>query len=106
MIKIRVPGHRVLIKPDPIEEVSAGGIVLAKPGNQAKLEVMATETGTVVDLGPTCWLNYDRNQPEWTPWCKPGDRVIFAKYAGLRRKGVDGKEYLVINDKGACAVLT
>lgn len=105
-IDIRVPGHRILVKPDPIEEVSAGGIVIAKPGNQAKLEKMATEIGTVVKVGPMCWKNFDSDQPDWKPWCKPGDRVIFAKYVGkLIKHPETEEEFFLMNDEDIQCVL-
>lgn len=105
-INIRVPGHRVLIKPEAVEEVSAGGIVLAKPGQQAKLELMATERGTVIAVGPTCWHNYDKDSPDWKPWCKPGDRVVFAKYAGKLIKNPDTEEeFFIMNDEDIQVVL-
>jgi co-chaperonin GroES (HSP10) len=33
-----------------------------------------------------------------------GDRIIIAKYSGVRVKGVDGKDYLLTNDKDITAV--
>ena len=106
MLKIRVPGHRVLIKPEAIEEVSAGGIVLAKPGAQAKLELMATDRGVVIQVGPTCWENYDKDSPNWSAWCKPGDRVVFARYAGKLVTNPETKEeFFLINDEDIQVVL-
>lgn len=106
MIKIRVPGHRVLVKPEPVEKVSAGGIVIARPGQGDKLELMGTDRGTVVDLGPTCWKNYDADLPEWAPWCKIGDRVVFARYAGKLVKNPETEEeFFLINDEDIQVVL-
>ena len=106
MIKIRVPGHRVLVKPDPIEEVSKGGIVIARPGNQDKLEAQATDRGTVVQVGPMCWKNYDFDKPDWEPWCKPGDRVIFARYAGKSVVNPETKEeFFLMNDEDIQVIL-
>jgi co-chaperonin GroES (HSP10) len=41
MLKIKVPGHRILIKPEAVEKVSAGGIVIARPGHGDRLELMS-----------------------------------------------------------------
>jgi co-chaperonin GroES (HSP10) len=36
---------------------------------------------------------------------KAGDTVLFAKYAGTTRRGKDGVEYRIVNDKDIWAVL-
>lgn len=36
---------------------------------------------------------------------KPGDRVLFAKYAGANVRGKDGVEYRLVNDKDIAALL-
>lgn len=106
MLKIKVPGHRILVKPEAIEEVSKGGIVLAKPGQQAKLELMATDRGVVVEVGPMCWRNFDYEQADWTPWCKPGDRVVFARYSGKQIKHPETEEeFFLLNDEDIQVVL-
>lgn len=106
MLKIKVPGHRVLVKPESVEKVSAGGIVIARPGHGEKLEQMATDRGTVVQVGPMCWRNYDYDQPDWKPWAKEGDRVIFARYAGKVVKNPDTEEeFFLMNDEDIQVVL-
>jgi len=89
-------GNRVIIKPDPIEEVSEGGIVFAQTTNFMREEKAATSTGTVIDFGPAAWLDPAMGGE---PWVEKGDKIVFARYAG---KYVidpeDGKEYVVIND--------
>lgn len=86
-------GPRVIIFPDPVEEISKGGIVLARDERQAKAE---TSTGTIKEIGPLAWLDPALGGE---PWCEVGDRVVYAKYSG---KFVidpdDEKEYVVIND--------
>ncbi len=88
-----VLGNRVLIKPDPIEQVSKGGIILNLNERQAKSE---TSSGTVIDYGPSAWLDPALGG---TPWVEKGDRVIFAKYSGKYFTDPDDdEEYIVIND--------
>lgn len=93
---IEVLGHRVLIKPKDLEKKSAGGIII-EYADQEKAHRMATQEGTVVQIGPSAW------QVEalgGEPWCNPGDDVIFAKYAGkLVKDPEDGAEYFVVNDE-------
>jgi chaperonin GroES len=87
-------GHRILIKPLAIEEVSEGGIVLAV-GVTADRERLAQIKGMVIEMGSTCYSD----QPD--PWCKVGDVVTFGKYSGLIYRGkdtLDEEEYRVVND--------
>lgn len=96
---IRPVGHIILVLPLEVEEVSKGGIVVVS-GSQARREEMAQTEATVVALGNTAYAD----QKE--PWCKEGDQVVFARYAGTERKGSDGKMYRLINDLDVKGVLT
>ena len=60
---------------------------------------MANTIGIVVAMGDNCFVE----QP--SPWCKVGDKVAFAKYAGLLYTGKDGKNYRMINDGDITATL-
>lgn len=84
-------GHRILVLPDPIETKTASGIVLAIE-TQGR-EDMAQVKGTVVAVGDGAWS--DTPTPAWA---KPGDRIVFGKYAGLAYTGRDGQKYRVLND--------
>lgn len=95
-------GPRVLLLPDQIEETSPGGIVVAT-GTQLMREELAQTEGLVVALGSTAY----REPPfdnDTDPWCKVGDRVIFAKYAGLVCPGNDGKKYRLVHDRDIVAL--
>lgn len=87
---------RLIVKVDPIEEVSAGGIILAK--DKVK-EENASERGTIVRLSEDCFDEY-----EGLP--KVGDSVYFAKYAG---KWVvdpeDEQKYVILNDEDVVAII-
>jgi co-chaperonin GroES (HSP10) len=90
---IEMMGNRVLIFPDPVEEISKGGIIL---NLDERKEKAACSTGTVVDFGPSAWLDPVLGGE---PWCEKGDRVVFAKYSGkFVIDPEDEKEYVVIND--------
>lgn len=94
--------YRVLILPTPYEEVTKGGII--KPPDLADREKFATMDGTIVAVSHLAFA-YATDE-EWAgrkP--KPGDKVIYAKYAGFRRKGKDGLEYVLVGEKDICAVL-
>ena len=95
---IRPKGHRVLILPDPVEEVTQSGIILSVGENRDR-ERLAQLKGTIVELGNTAWLD----QP--SPWANEGDHVIFGKYSGLIYQGADDKEYRIINDLDVVALV-
>ena len=107
-MNFKAVGHRLIIKPDPIEEVSKGGIVLPKPGHLDKQEKQATQTGTVMAIGPTAWTSAHLGFGEWgwEPWCKVGDRVYFAKYSGKMLTDEKTKEeFFIVNDEDIEAVI-
>jgi chaperonin GroES len=84
-------GHRLLVLPDPVEEKTASGIVLAR--ETTGRDEMAQVRGTLVAVGTGCWK--DTTEPNWA---EPGDRIVFGKYAGLMWVGNDGKKYRILND--------
>lgn len=91
-------GWRIVIKPEEVEKVSKGGIILFAPSQEVK-EALAQIYGQVVAIGPECFKTSS------APWCKPGDRVIFGKYAGLIFPGADGQKYRVVNDTDIVAIV-
>lgn len=95
---------KVLIDPTPIED-RIGSIII--PESTKESEKYAQTKGRVVARSPHSF-NYVE-QSEWdTVGAKkpaPGDVVLYAKYAGIRVKGKDGKEYLLVNDKDICATI-
>lgn len=101
---IKPLGHRVLIQPDDVNQKSKGGIIL--PDELTKQEKGAQVVGTVLDIGSTCWAD----SPNGEAWCKVGDRVVFAKYSGMKIwNPVEGKyreDILIVNDLDICALVT
>jgi co-chaperonin GroES (HSP10) len=91
-------GWRILIEPQEVKKVSKGGILLTTE-TSAEREQMGNTTGIVVAMGDQCFNDQD------TKWCVVGDKVIFAKYAGLLYLGKDGKQYRMINDKDITGTL-
>jgi chaperonin GroES len=85
-------GFAVLVEPMPVEEVTEGGIVKPQAANERVAH--ATQVGVVIDHGVQCWV--DRANGE--PWVKPGDRVIFVKYAGATIE-FNGREYRFLKDE-------
>jgi co-chaperonin GroES (HSP10) len=87
----RATGHRLLLKPDAVEETTAGGIVLiAKTLDKEK---NVNEWATVVEIGHDCWSDKS------TDYCDVGDRVLVGKYSGkFHISPVDGVEYRFLSD--------
>lgn len=95
---IEPSGHRVLLKPELVEEKTAGGIILAATTKDR--EQQATMRGIVVAVGVNAWKAFD----DGTPWALIGDTVVFRKYAGEKIEE-DGIEYRVVNDEDLLAVI-
>lgn len=90
---IHVKGRRVLVSPDPIEETSQGGIILAQ---DKKMERAAVMRGTVLEVGHLCWKDFT----DETPWCEVGDWVMYSPYAGqVIVDPVTKEKVLVMNDE-------
>lgn len=96
----RMAEYNVLIAPEDTEEVTVGGIIIPK-STKEKNDIM-TMRGRLVMVSPHAF-----NYAEWPndDMPKPGDAVLFAKYAGTLVDGADGREYRICKDKEIVAVL-
>ncbi len=83
---------KILVLPDYIEETSEGGIVLAS-NTVVQHDLVVTE-GYLVAVGEGTDLT----------GVVPGDRVVWAMYAGQMVEGDDEKMYRLINDTDLIAV--
>ena len=86
-------GWRLLVLPFTPREKTKGGILIAQESLD-KLRV-ATNCGYVLKMGPLAYA--DREKFSTGPWCKKGDWVIFARYAGSRLP-IEGGEVRLLND--------
>ena len=89
---------RVLVKPDPVEEVTKGGVILADV-TKDRSKYAATKA-TFIEAGPNAFK-------EWGPGARrpePGDRVRYAQYTGAEEKGADGERYVVMTDADLLAI--
>jgi len=98
-MKIQPAGHRVIVKPDPLEERSEGGIILSY-GDDKKRHAEAQVRGTIIAVGPNAWKAFD----DGTPWAAVGDRVYFAKYGGFVIED-GGEKYRLLNDEDITAII-
>src|SRR3990167_7693040 len=106
MPRLRVTGFRVLIRPDPIEKVTKGGIVIPVVGTTERRAQAAQMTGAVIDVGSTAWKAFDPG-PHWKPWAKVGDHVVYSRHAGRFIADPDnpGQELILLNDEDVLAVI-
>ena len=86
-------GWRLLVLPFTPKEKTKGGIIIAQEAlDKARI---ATNCGYVVKIGPMAYG--DKEKFPTGPWCKKGDWVIFARYAGSRLP-IEGGEVRLLND--------
>jgi co-chaperonin GroES (HSP10) len=86
-------GWRLLVLPFTPKEKTSGGIIIAQESLD-RLRI-ATNCGYVLKIGPLAY--FDKEKYPTGPWCKKGDWVIFARYAGSRLP-IEGGEVRILND--------
>ena len=85
-------GYRLLVLPFTPKNKTKGGILFSQETlDKARI---ATTCGYVLKMGPLC---YQDEKFTSGPWCKKGDWVIFARYAGSRLP-IEGGEVRLLND--------
>lgn len=93
-------GWRMMILPYRGKGKTQGGVHL--PDSVVDDGQIQTVVGYVLKQGELCYKD-ESKFPEG-PWCKTGDWVIFARYAGSRFK-IDGGEVRIINDDEILATI-
>ena len=92
----RVPqatGWRIVVLPHKGIEKTKGGLLLTDKAIEE--QQLTTNVGLILNMGPDAYA--DKNKFPNGPWCKEGDWVVFARYAGSRVKIEDG-EIRILND--------
>ena len=92
-------GWRILVLPFKQKDKTKGGLILAD--ETVERSQVASTCGLVLRMGPHC---YDKERYPEGPWCKKGDWIIFARYAGSRIK-IDGGEIRLLNDDEVLATV-
>ena len=85
-------GYRILVLPFTPKEKTKGGILFSQ--EQLDKARIATTCGYVLKMGDLAYKDKDKFGE---PWCKKGDWVIFARYAGSRLP-IEGGEVRILND--------
>jgi chaperonin GroES len=87
--KLRPLGDRVVIEPIPREDMTKSGIVLPDTAKEKPQE------GKVIAVGPGKTLDDGKREAIDV---NPGDKVLYAKYAGTEFK-LDGEDLLIVSQK-------
>jgi len=88
-------GKRVLVKPDEVEEITTGGLVLPPNSNDEKRPA----TGTIVTLG----IGKD-DDDDIKFDVKVGDRIYFKKYSPEEIE-VGNEKYLLLDIEDILAII-
>ena len=81
---------RVIVKPAPAEEKTAGGIIIPDTAKEKP------QRGTVVAAGPG-----KKDEPVTV---KAGDSVLYSKYAGTEI-AVDGEDLIIMRESDILAIV-
>ncbi len=94
-MKIRPLQDRIIMKRIPEEEKTKGGIIIPDTAKEKPVEglVVAVGNGKVLEDGKVRPLDI-----------KPGDRVLFNKYAGNEVK-INGEEHLMLREDDILGVI-
>ncbi len=93
-MKIKPLGDRVLIKPLESQEEKIGSLYIPDSAKEKPQE------GIVEAVGP----GKTEGGKQVAPEVKPGDRVLYGKYAGTEIKQ-DGQEYLIVRESDILAIM-
>lgn len=104
---IKPLGHRLLVKPEKLEETDEKikSALTNIPGFKIEVserEQASVDQGFIIDIGSTCWLEYGNGEP----WAAIGDKVVYSRYSGKIVKDADTQEdYIILNDEDIIAKL-
>jgi co-chaperonin GroES (HSP10) len=95
---LRPTGFNVLVGL-PDKEAKIGSIFI--PEHSADKEAMVQVRGRIVAISPAAFdfADFGANVPV------AGDAIVFAKLAGVKVEGSDGREYRLLLDKDVSAVI-
>jgi chaperonin GroES len=93
-------GWRMLVLPFKMKETTKGGIIMGQ--DTLEKQQVASQCGNVLAMGPDAYG--DKQRFPDGPWCKVGDWVMFARYAGSRIK-IEGGEVRLLNDDEVLATI-
>jgi chaperonin GroES len=94
-MKVKPLHDRVIVKRTEGEEKTKGGIIIPDTAKEKPIEgkVVAVGNGKILENGKTLPMQV-----------KPGDKVLFGKYAGNEIK-IDGEEHVIMREDDIIAIL-
>ena len=94
-MRVRPLYDRILVQRMQEEERTKGGIIIPDTAKEKSVEgkVVAVGKGKINDKGDLVPLEV-----------KPGDRVMFGKYAGTEIQ-IEGEDYLIIREDDLLAII-
>ena len=93
-------GWRILVLPFKMKEKTDGGVLLGQ--ETIERQQVASQCGNVLAMGSECYQ--DKKRYPSGPWCKVGDWVVFARYAGSRIE-IEGGEVRLLNEDEVLATI-
>ena len=93
-------GWRLLVLPFRMNEKTKGGVLLGQ--ETIERQQVGSQCENVLAMGPDCYSDKERFTEG--PWCKVGDWIIFARYAGSRIE-IEGGEVRLLNDDEVLATV-
>ena len=93
-------GWRILVLPFKMKEKTEGGVLLGQ--ETLERQQVASQCGNVLAMGSQCYQ--DKKRYPSGPWCKVGDWVVFARYAGSRIE-IEGGEVRLLNEDEVLATI-
>lgn len=94
-MRVRPLHDRILVKRIEEKETVKGGIIIPDTAKEKPMEgeVVAVGNGKVLENGQKLALEV-----------KPGDRILFGKYAGTEIK-IEDEEYLIIREEEVLGII-
>jgi co-chaperonin GroES (HSP10) len=83
-----------------MKEKTDGGVLLGQ--ETIERQQVASQCGNVLAMGAECYQ--DKKRYPSGPWCKVGDWVVFARYAGSRIE-IEGGEVRLLNEDEVLATI-
>ena len=93
-------GWRMIVLPFKMKEKTEGGVLLGQ--ETLERQQVASQCGNVLAMGSECFQ--DKKRYPNGPWCKIGDWVVFARYAGSRIE-IEGGEVRLLNEDEVLATI-
>ena len=93
-------GWRILVLPFKMKDKTEGGLYLGQ--ETVERQQVASQFGNVLAMGSECYQ--DKKRYPSGPWCKVGDWVVFARYAGSRIE-IEGGEVRLLNEDEVLATI-